>query len=331
MSDVPFISVIIPVYNVEKYLRQCLDSVIIQKYSRLEIIIVDDGSTDNSPSICDEYLDKNDSIQVFHKENGGSSDARNYGISVASGKFLMFLDSDDYWSDGEFLNILDNKLQSSNPDVLIYGCIDYSCISGNKQKSRISYNNVIFDDGNKEFILKYLFSSGLFPGAAWLTITRRQFVVQNNLYFEKGIKAEDIDWLLNVFLHAKKYASVNDCFYIYRKYRKDSITGSADIKSINDIFFSIEKWSNLLEEDKFEKIKPYANTFLVSHFFTTLIIYHKLSNEHKRIASYKIKTYSYLLKDLKTTRTRYASLLFQFLGLNLTSIMLNFIYEVRKR
>ena len=92
----PLISVIVPVYNVEKYLPQCLDSIKNQTYTNLEIILVDDGSTDSSESICEDYAKSDSRIKLYHKENGGLSDARNYGIERASGQYFTFIDSDDY-------------------------------------------------------------------------------------------------------------------------------------------------------------------------------------------------------------------------------------------
>ncbi len=89
------ISIIVPVYNVEKYLKECIESILSQTYKNIEIILIDDGSTDNSGKICDEYLKKDSRVKVIHKENGGLSDARNTGIEIASGKYIGFVDSDD--------------------------------------------------------------------------------------------------------------------------------------------------------------------------------------------------------------------------------------------
>ena len=105
------VSVILPVYNVEKYLIKCLDSVIRQTYQKLEIILVDDGSTDSSGKICDEYANKDGRIKVFHKKNGGLSDARNYGIERSTGEYLAFIDSDDYVDD-DYIEFLMNLTES---------------------------------------------------------------------------------------------------------------------------------------------------------------------------------------------------------------------------
>ena len=96
MNDKPLISVIVPIYNVEKWLPRCVDSILSQEYKNLEIFLVDDGSPDGCPTICDEYAEKDKRIKVIHKKNGGLSDARNVAIDVASGEFICFVDSDDY-------------------------------------------------------------------------------------------------------------------------------------------------------------------------------------------------------------------------------------------
>ena len=114
------ISIIIPVYKAEKYLGQCINSVVEQTYPKWEIILVDDGSPDNCPSICDDWAQKDDRIYVIHKENGGASSARNKGIKEAQGEYIMFLDSDDYWADRECLGELVEMLQKDRPDFITF-------------------------------------------------------------------------------------------------------------------------------------------------------------------------------------------------------------------
>lgn len=121
------ISVVIPIYNMEKYLNKCIESVINQTYRNLEILLIDDGSTDNSPGMCDEWAKKDNRIKVFHKTNGGLSDAKNYGIEHASGKFIGFVDSDDWIDKNMYYN-------------LINGCIKYKKDIGCCNKIRV-FNN----------------------------------------------------------------------------------------------------------------------------------------------------------------------------------------------
>ena len=118
--NVPFFSVIVPVYNVEKYLKECVDSILGQSFSDFELILVDDGSPDNCPAICDEYAKKDEHVKVIHKPNGGVSSARNAGIQMARGEYILFCDSDDFYLDTAFEKIHYNLIQF-NADILCFG------------------------------------------------------------------------------------------------------------------------------------------------------------------------------------------------------------------
>ena len=116
--NAPLISIIIPIYKVEQYLRRCLDSIINQTYTNLDIVLVDDGSPDKSPQICDDYAAKDNRITVIHKKNGGLSDARNAGLDICKGKFISFVDSDD-WVDANYVKALFDLLTETNTDIAI--------------------------------------------------------------------------------------------------------------------------------------------------------------------------------------------------------------------
>lgn len=118
----PKISIIVPIYNVEKYLQKCVDSILCQTYKNLEIILVNDGSPDNCPAICDEYAKKDKRIKVIHKQNGGVSSARNAGLDVATGKYVQFVDSDD-WVEPEYSKTMINLIEENNCDLGICGYI----------------------------------------------------------------------------------------------------------------------------------------------------------------------------------------------------------------
>jgi glycosyltransferase involved in cell wall biosynthesis len=115
-----FFSIIVPVYNVEDYLKQCLDSILCQTYNDFEIILVNDGSTDSSPEICSFYQNESAKIVLISKENGGLSDARNVGLKEAKGDYIIFTDSDDYWAGDQVLKDLNELIKISNPDVVIH-------------------------------------------------------------------------------------------------------------------------------------------------------------------------------------------------------------------
>ena len=241
MHSAPLFSVVIPVYNVEKYLGECIESVLRQTYPALEVILVDDGSPDRSGAICDEYMRKDDRVKVIHKTNGGLSDARNAGIRRASGMYLLFLDSDDYWDDPAALDKLKAVIDSSTvtADVVLYQAkLLYP--DGSMQPDRGSF----CEDFNRMApadSLIYLSEQGLLVGSACSKAVRREFLLKNNLFFKVGIKSEDIDWVLRMASCLPKYLYSEQFFYIYRKGRADSITSTIDIHHL-------QTFTDMLEE-----------------------------------------------------------------------------------
>lgn len=323
----PLFSIIIPIYNVEQYLKECVDSIRNQTFFDCEIILVDDGSPDMCPKICDKYAEIDTRIHVIHKENGGLSSARNCGVESAHGEYIIFVDSDDYWNDSEALNKLAMKIREQKcVDILVFNNIDYSCLTGEKIVCNREYNVNLLENSSKEDVLKYVFESGVFPGAAWVTVTRRKFLEENKISFIEGIKAEDIDWLLNVFLNAEKFAAINSAFYVYRKYRGGSITGTADIKSVMDILYTLEIWIKRLNGKKYEVIKNNALGYLCNHYMCAVLIYDNLSEEQKVYCKEKLKNYQFIVNYSPSVLVR----IFGHMPICVLSKMLN-LYRKRRR
>ena len=323
----PLFSIIIPIYNVEQYLKECVDSIRNQTFFDCEIILVDDGSPDMCPKICDKYAEIDTRIHVIHKENGGLSSARNCGVESAHGEYIIFVDSDDYWNDNEALNKLAMKIREQKcVDILVFNNIDYSCLTGEKIVCNREYNVNLLENSSKEDVLKYVFESGVFPGAAWVTVTRRKFLEENKISFIEGIKAEDIDLLLNVFLNAEKFAAINSAFYVYRKYRGGSITGTADIKSVMDILYTLEIWIKRLNGKKYEVIKNNALGYLCNHYMCAVLIYDNLSEEQKVYCKEKLKNYQFIVNYSPSVLVR----IFGHMPICVLSKMLN-LYRKRRR
>lgn len=210
------ISVIIPVYNVEQYLNSCINSVISQSYTDFEIILVDDGSTDSSGKMCDEWSKKDSRIKVFHKPNGGLSSARNYGIERASGEYISFLDSDDFISETFFSELI--SLFSNNPQIDVSACGIKTFIDGkNEYKDFMPCESGLFSNDN--------FVSGILAhrisNAVWNKIYKRSII--DSLRFKDGIINEDFPFVVELFSKVKHIASTNRCTYYYRL-RPGSIT-----------------------------------------------------------------------------------------------------------
>ena len=215
------VSIIVPIYNVEEYLHECVDSVLAQTYSDIEIILVDDGSTDCCGEICDQYEKKDCRIKTIHKKNGGLSDARNVGFDVSNGEYIYFLDADDYIIPNAIEKLV-NNIETEGSDFVYFDA------------------NTIYDDfselGYKEsFVRKgsYKTKSGVKSIAVLLDnneyypcvpllFFKREFLIKNDMRFEKGIIHEDELFSVVSFLKASKVSYVKELLYV-RRLRADSI------------------------------------------------------------------------------------------------------------
>jgi glycosyltransferase involved in cell wall biosynthesis len=211
----PKISVIIPVYKVEPYLRQCIDSILTQSYSNLEIILVDDGSPDNCGKICDEYAEKDNRINVIHKENEGQAAARNTGINKATGEYLTFVDSDD-WVAPDILELLYTSLISNNADV---SCCGYYLAYSNMYKT-FNCSNKILVLNREQAIEQMLLNKNVFC-SVWGKLYKKSLF--DVIRFPCGISyGEDAAVTFNVLSIIECVVSNNIPKYYYRQ-RKGSL------------------------------------------------------------------------------------------------------------
>lgn len=325
-------SIIIPIYKVEDYLEKCVNSVLCQTYKDFEIILVDDGSPDKCPEICDQLGCKDNRIQIIHKTNGGLADARNAGLTIASGDYILFLDSDDYWDNIDALSILNNRLSSNNyqTDLLLYGCKDLIYNTNKISISRGNYNPKVFCNGkgNKAEILSYLYASGQFPGSAWIVAIRRSFLIKNNIWFIKGIKSEDIDWLLEVLTKVQSIDAVSLPFYVYIKGRTGSITKSIDISHIYDLNFILKKWYNKLLNSNNNDTRPLLS-YLSYLYIMMTIGYAQLSSRYPEIEQ-TLKQHRHILKYANGTKSKFGALIIHVWGIRKGGKVLNWLYSILK-
>ena len=204
------ISVIVPIYNVEKRLNRCIESLLRQKIQQIQIILVNDGSTDNSGKIAQEYAKKfPDKILYLEKENGGLSDARNYGIAHATGEYLTFVDSDDYISDNLYED-LEKYLEQD------YDMIKFKIEKVDENGNKILENYTpIFADKTGEEAFEILYKSDELTEVAWGYVYKRKMWIENNFKFAKGMFHEDFGLIPLVILKANKVASTNIMGYYY--------------------------------------------------------------------------------------------------------------------
>lgn len=214
-------SVIIPVYNVEKYIDRCLKSIISQNYDDLEIIVIDNGSTDSSSSICDTYASEYSNISVYHIENHGVGSARNFGLSKARGEFIYFVDSDDYLVGNLFADF-DDKL-ASDLDLVVfsyYNSFEEDLTEKHRTLKLLPYNGN-YNQGGFIKIFEELFLSDMLY-TVWNKIYRREFLLENNLFFEQYELGEDVRFNLEVYRKINKIYLSQDFYYVYVIGRKGS-------------------------------------------------------------------------------------------------------------
>lgn len=236
------ISVIVPVYKVEPYLRRCIDSIIGQTYSDLEIILVDDGSPDRCGEICEEYAKKDSRIRVFHKQNGGLSDARNYGVKYSCGEYILFVDSDDFIS-ADLVEYLYTILRKSNADV---ACCGHVKTSSDQADFSLVYSDYVVMEGGRDACQKQL-TEFHFMTTAWAKLIKRELAENNP--FPKGRNHEDIATTYRYYYNAKKVVVSRNKLYAYYNNPK-SISNTFTNKNVIEILTAYEERLDFFEERK---------------------------------------------------------------------------------
>lgn len=305
------ISIIIPVHNVEQYLRQCIDSVINQTYKNLEIILVNDGSTDNSGKICDEYAAKDNRIEVIHKQNGGVSSARNVGLDVATGDYIGFVDSDDYIEQDmyEYLFSINKKNNTSLAVCNFYIVKDENILTS----PTIVKHSVLSAEEMLECSFKQLFS--------WNKLIARKLF--ENLRFPEDVGyGEDMAVCMNLFIRAEKisYGKKTKYFYIQRK-NSAVHTQQWDVKSLGyfkstDIILEYAKKKNL---NNLQKLIKFSQTNKAMYFLKYCLITEPIDYKSAELLKNYLKKN---LKNLLINKVKFTKKIFviiSFININLAS------------
>ena len=217
-------SVVIPIYKVEAYLEACVQSVLRQTYKKTEIILVDDGSPDKCPEICDRFAETDERIRVIHKKNGGLSDARNFGIEAAAGDYVVFVDSDDLLMPDALEHI--NGCLQNGEDVLITEMVRTPNPESEPAREELFRKPAAT---GKTDAVRCVFSQKTHRWASQQYIVRRQFINDNDLRFDVGFLHEDISWTARVFAKAESFSYFTGTWYLCRT-RENSITTTVSAK-----------------------------------------------------------------------------------------------------
>lgn len=317
-----FFSVIVPVYNVEKYLKECVDSILSQTFKDFELILVNDGSKDSSPAICDEYAEKDSRVKVIHKENGGQSTARNMGIEKATGEFAVFLDSDDLIADSNFFEDVKNTIEENTDIVLFRYCKYYG-----DRTDDCGINLADLNTDDKADLLRELVKRDAFFCSCWSKCTRMSILKENNIIFDTSLSCEDMDWYYNVVSKAKNF-KVIDKPYIHYRQRENSVTSSFKKKSITDYIFTINKWSEEHKKIADEKEREVMLSSLAKLYCNLLIAYSRHTKELKDCKK-EIFSFKWLLAYDLNPRTKIISKFSKMFGLGITCTLLKILEKVR--
>lgn len=289
----PKLSIIIPVYNVEKYLPKCLESILNQDFKDLEVICVNDGSTDNSLEVLQEIKKNDDRVVIIDKKNEGSGIARNLGLSASQGEYIYFIDSDD-WLEDDVLGKIISKADELKTDILIFGGLSY--YNGKGQNGAYSKNKLPKKYLNRVFsakdVKKDIFK---FPSTAWTKLYRRDFLIKNDIKFQNIRAGQDQLPFFHSMIVAEKIAILPENVYCYQKNREGSVTSVKKKKSFSPIyvFYGIEE---MLENTGM--MGEYKEIFVNKYFSKATSWLGKFEEDKK---SDYFSEYSKLLEHIKNT------------------------------
>lgn len=310
------LSVIIPLYNAEKYIGKAIDSVLFQKGIEVECIVVDDDSTDKSAEIAKSYP-----VNYFHKQNGGASSARNLGLKYATGEYIMFLDADDFISDDTICRKCIDKIINRELDFCLF-TYQYYNEQNSTFASSFKYNTDWEELENSNILLNEMIGNGHFPASPCFRILKRSFIESNKLYFKEGTTSEDVLWFTEVLIASSRFSVINNDAYKYRKGITTSVTGSPSLKKCLN-FCDILKYSVACVSGIQDEAKQYALYSALNYEYMIL-----LANSYKYYSNLElrnnIKQFKFLFKYILFPRTKFLNYFYLMFGLRLTSKVLNY-------
>ena len=268
--DIKKISIIVPIYNVEKYLNRCIDSIINQTYKNLEIILVDDGSPDNCGKICDEYAKKDNRIKVVHKENGGVSSARNAGLDIVTGDYIGFVDGDDYIKFNMYEKLLNSAIKYNSDIAFCNSEIHY-----NNEIIPSNFNNHLMCYNTSEFIIDIMIGGG--QRSACLAIYKKDLI--DGIYFDEKIYfSEDYFFNYNIAKKSQLIINIGEDLYCYCR-RNSSVTKTYNYETCkNRMNIAVEIYN---EEKNNNELRPYALKGILDEIFCSINIVLKNNDYNK--------------------------------------------------
>lgn len=271
------VSIIVPVYNVERYLKRCVDSILNQTFTDFELILVDDESTDDSGKICDRYAEQDNRIVVIHKKNGGVSSARNAGLDAAVGEYIAFCDSDDYVLENWLIQMTD-KMVNHKVDSVVS---NWQLVDENDQVLRVTSfeEGIKYISDEKDKISYYyeVMFSGKTSWSAWCRLFRADIIKKEKIYFSENCEnyAEDLGFVLEYTLYCKNVMCISDSGYRYVKHKGSIIDKNQNIIKLNSLNEVSKNFNKCLEravsKSTYKKHFPVLNFLIMNTEYSRMI------------------------------------------------------------
>ena len=318
------VSVVIPVYNVKPYLERCVQSVLRQTYTDIEILLVDDGSTDGSGQLCDQIATLDKRIRVIHQQNQGLSGARNTGIRLAIGEYIFFLDSDDEWLLHDGLAQLIQKMPPSC-DAVIFKSVDIWSNANLTHNADypVDYLNSL---PNTQEVFTTLILSQKFRMSACFLMVRRLILINHNIFFPLGYISEDVPWSLQLWQHINTVTFTNLELYGYY-HRAESLSTSVTLPSY-------ESYDKIFSDWKIQCDKGCVNASAIRIYLANLWVsrgysFHELKAVDKPAALAILERHADLLQYAATPKSRRTRTMVKRLGVKQTLSVLGFYWQLR--
>lgn len=297
------ISIIIPVYNVEEYLRECLDSVVNQSFKDIEIICINDGSTDNSYKILEEYSKTYDNFKIINQSNKGLSTARNEGLKIAMGEYVYFIDADDVLKENA-LDIIWNNCKQKHPDVLFFSFENFSDSQSLKNRFEDKFkgkkrNSICLNKMSGKDLLNFFCKNNEYYVNVWIQVLRREFLLKNKITFYDGIIYEDNLYTLKVLLEARSAYCTNDILYAKRIRENSIVTKKQDSESVRGLLVTICEIIKITQKDRYVDGVYESMLFIINNLINNCRKkYFSLDDTEKNKLLEKITLYQRTILDI---------------------------------
>lgn len=329
----PFISIIIPVYNIEDYIEDCLKSVLKQDLANIEIILVNDGSSDGSQEICEAYSRKYSHIQLINQQNGGLSDARNKGIEQAAGEYILFVDGDDLIAENTLGGLAQYTLDQDRPDVVLFDYVKYYQSQQRLEAVKRNVQPVVLRRQKGASILRFLLEKDRnFQWMVCQALYKRDLLLEHELFFQKGRLYEDALWTPETLMKAQSIDYFQQYIYVYRLEREGQITSSVHEKSLKDNIYIPVYWAEKLQEEEVEgRVKKLLMSNLITRYCYAVWFLRFISPDGRPEVIELLETHSSLLTYSSGSLQQTTRLLVKTIGVTAASSLFKTAISLKRK